>query len=79
MYESVRVCGLFFFFRTLYESDRVHDFRMYFCNSILSCVFFACCGNIKVENNPLELTRIFKENILTNSEREKKYKGGEER
>ena len=34
----------------------------------------------KVENNSLELTRIFKENIiLTKCEREKKCKGGEER
>ena len=33
----------------------------------------------KEENNSLELTRIFKENIITDSEREKKCKGGEER
>ena len=33
----------------------------------------------KVENNSLELTRIFKESLKTKGEREKKCKGGEER
>ena len=42
------------------------SFLFFFCEDVRMVMIF------KVENNSLELTRIFKENIMTDCEREKK-------